>query len=141
MGDQKYLDEWPQRYPHLHILQHVGAGVAPWNYAQYSFGHDAPGRISVDGKALIFYHFHQFQLLDNGGFDRLSTFYTSECPEPGAIYGAYEAVLKSVLSDVRAISPGFSAGLKPAAQVAGRRWVQRFVPPRVKEILRRFIPH
>jgi len=141
MGDQKYLDEWPQRYPHLHILQHVGAGVAPWNYAQYRFGHDSPGRIMVDGKPLIFYHFHQFQLLDNGGFDRLSTFYTSECPEPGAIYGAYEAALKSVLSDVRAVSPGFSAGLKPAAQVAGRRWVQRFVPPRVKEILRRFIPH
>jgi len=140
MGDQKYLDEWPQRYPYLHILQHVGAGVAPWNYAQYRFGHDASGRIMVDGKPLIFYHFHQFQLLDNGGFDRLSTFYTSECPEPGAIYGAYEAALKSVLSDVRAVSPGFSAGLKPAAQVAGRRWVQRFVPHRVKEILRRFIP-
>jgi len=141
LGDQKYLDEWPQRYSHLHILEHVGAGVAPWNYAQYRFVQDAGGRITVDGEPLIFYHFHQFQLLDNGDFDRLSTFYTSECPEPGAVYGAYEAALKSVLSDVRAVSPGFSAGLKPAAQVAGRRWVQRFVPHRVKEILRRFIPY
>lgn len=141
MGDQKYLDEWPQRYPHLHILKHVGAGVAPWNYAQYRFGQDAQGRITVDGEPLIFYHFHQFQLLDNGGFDRLSTFYTSECTEPASIYSTYEATLKSVLSDVRAVSPGFSAGLKPAAQVVGRRWVQRFMPRRVKEILRRFIRH
>ena len=141
LGDQKYLDEWPQRYPGLHILQHLGAGVAPWNYAQYHFGQDGQGRITVDDAPLIFYHFHQFQLLDNGHFDRLSTFYTSECPEPKAVYEAYEAMLKSVLESVRAVSPGFSAGLKPAAQVSGRRWVQRFVPRKVKEILRRFIPH
>jgi hypothetical protein len=139
MGDQKYLDEWQERYPHLHILRHGGAGIAPWNYAQYCFGDDAHGNITVDNAPLIFFHFHQFQLLDNGGFDRLSTFYTSECREPKAIYEAYEAALKSVLSDVCAVSPGFNAGLKPAAQVTGRRWVQRFVPRRVKEILRRFI--
>lgn len=141
MGDQKYLDEWQERYPHLHILQHGGAGIAPWNYAQYRFGDDAHGHITVDNAPLIFYHFHQFQLLDSGGFDRLSTFYTSECREPKAIYEAYEAALRSVLSEVCAVSPGFNAGLKPAAQVTGRRWVQRFVPRRVKEILRRFIRH
>lgn len=141
LGDQKYLDEWPQRYPHLHILQHVGAGVAPWNYAQYRFAHDAKGRITVDGEPLIFYHFHQFQLLDNGHFDRLSTFYTSERQEPQAVYEAYETTLQAVLMDVRRGDPGFSAGLKPAAQITGRRWVQRFVPRRIKEILRRFVPH
>jgi hypothetical protein len=140
MGDQKYLDEWPQRYASLHILQHVGAGVAPWNYAQYRFGQSPLGQIMVNDKPLIFYHFHQFQLLDNGKFDRLSTFYTSECQEPLAIYEAYEAMLRSTLQDVRAVSPGFSAGLKPAAQIAGRRWVSRVVPRRIKEILRRFLP-
>lgn len=142
MGDQKYLDEWPQRYQRLHIIRHVGAGVAPWNYAQYHFDHDAQGCITVNGEPLIFYHFHQFQLLDDGGFDRLSSFYTAECPEPEAIYRVYEAELQSVLADVRAILPGFNAGMKPAVHVAGRRWVQRFVPCKIKEILRRFIfPH
>lgn len=141
LGDQKYLDEWPQRYARLHILQHVGAGVAPWNYAQYRFGMSSRGQITVAGEPLIFYHFHQFQLLDNGRFDRLSTFYTSECQEPQAVYEAYEAALQSVLKEVRAVAPGFAAGLKPAAQIAGRRWVQRFVPRRIKEILRRFVPH
>jgi len=95
----------------------------------------------VDDKPLIFYHFHQFQLLSNGWSDRLSESYTSECPEPDAIYAVYESVLKSVLADVRAISPDFRAGLKPAAQVILRRWVQRYVPRRVKEVLRRFVPH
>jgi len=141
LGDQKYLDEWPQRYENLHILRHLGAGVAPWNYAQYRFGQDIQSQITVDDEPLIFYHFHQFQLLDNGSFDRLSPFYTAECKEPEEIYGTYEAVLKSVITDVRVVSLGFRAGLKPASEVAGRRWIQRFVPRKVKELLRRFISY
>lgn len=139
MGDQKYLDEWPARYPSCHILQHPGAGIAPWNYAQYAFGQNSAGGITVQGVPLIFYHFHQFQLLDNGSFDRLSTFYTSECPEPASVYEAYESRLKTVLSEVRAVVPDFSGGLKPVSQVARRRWVQRFVPRAVKDLLHRFI--
>jgi hypothetical protein len=139
MGDQKYLDEWPVRYPSCHILQHPGAGIAPWNYAQYAFDQNSAGDITVQGAPLVFYHFHQFQLLDNGSFDRLSTFYTSECPEPASIYEAYESRLKTVLSEVREIVPGFSGGLKPVSEVARRRWVQRFVPRPVKDLLHRFI--
>lgn len=139
MGDQKYLDEWPQRYASLHILLHSGAGVAPWNYPQYVFAVDRADQITVAGQPLIFYHFHQFQLLDNGRFDRLSAFYTSECREPPLVYEAYEAALTAIVAEVRTVAPGFSAGLKPAVGVAGRRWVQRFVPHRIKNILRRFI--
>jgi len=141
MGDQKYLDEWPGRYPSCHILQHPGAGIAPWNYAQYVFEKDLAGNITVQGAPLIFYHFHQFQLLDNGQFDRLSSFYTSECPEPELIYGVYETTLESVLTQVRSVVPNFTGGLKPAVQVSGRRWVQRYIPGIIKNFLRRFIRH
>ena len=35
-ADQKYLNEWPERYgDNLVVLQHRGAGVAPWNWATY----------------------------------------------------------------------------------------------------------
>jgi hypothetical protein len=139
MGDQKYLDEWPGRYPSCHILQHPGAGIAPWNYSQYVFGKDQAGSITVQGAPLIFYHFHQFQLLDNGSFDRLSVFYTSECSESAQVYEVYESTLKEVLAKVREIAPGFSGGLQPVARVAGRRWVQRFVPRPIKDLLHRFI--
>ena len=139
MGDQKYLDEWPSRYSACHVLMHPGAGIAPWNYAQYCFGIDEKNQITVDGSPLIFYHFHQFQLLDNGKFDRLSTFYTSECPEPSAIYERYETELKKCLDDVRHVVPNFKAGLKPIAKVRGRRLVQQYVPMWAKEIARRFL--
>lgn len=140
MGDQKYLDEWPQRYASLHILQHVGAGVAPWNYEQYRFGMNTVGQIMVDDALLIFYHFHQFQLLDNGKFDRLSSFYSSECLEPQAVYEAYEATLQTALREVRAVLPGFSGGLKSAAKLARRVWLGRLVPRRIKKFVRWLLP-
>ncbi len=139
MGDQKYLDEWPERYASCHILQHPGAGIAPWNYAQYRFGKDVDGNITVDDVPLIFYHFHQFQLLENGKYDRLSTFYTSECPEPSVVYECYEAELQKCLADVRDIVPDFKTGLKPVSSVRSRRFIQQFVPMWAKEMARRFI--
>lgn len=139
MGDQKYLDEWPGRYPSCHILMHPGAGIAPWNYSQYKFDNNAAGEITVDGSPLIFYHFHQFQMLENGKFDRLSTFYTSECAEPSEVYTVYERDLTERLAEVSAISPGFKGGIKPAATMKRRRMIQQLVPMWAKDIARRFI--
>lgn len=139
MGDQKYLDEWPARYSSCHILMHPGAGIAPWNYAQYHFDKDAAGNITVEGAPLIFYHFHQFQLLDNGMFDRLSTFYTSERAEPAAVYEVYESALKQCLAEVLMVMPDFKGGMKPVTSVRSRRFVQEFLPMWAKEIARRFL--
>lgn len=134
MGDQKYLDEWPTLYRRLCIIAHAGAGLAPWNYAQYAFSAVAGQAIQVNGAPLIFYHFHQLQLLANGGFERLSTFYTDERREPEAVYAAYEVALRRALADVRRLSPGFSAGLlsgfrlpMPAWLRAARRFARRCV--------------
>ncbi|EIJ45195.1 hypothetical protein GWL_46350 [Herbaspirillum sp. GW103] len=139
MGDQKYLDPWPELYSGCHIIMHPGAGIAPWNYSQYQFACDSEGNIMVDGTPLLFYHFHQFQLLDDGSFDRLSTFYTAERPEPGQVYERYEADLKLRIAEVRAVAPGFRGGFKRIGKVRGRRWVQRFAPRWLKDLARKVI--
>ncbi len=36
-GDQKYLDDWTTRFEEVHVLQHLGGGLAPWNVQQFSF--------------------------------------------------------------------------------------------------------
>jgi hypothetical protein len=58
-GDQKYLDDWPNRFEGVVVLQHKGAGIAPWNMAQYRMQWK-DGRITVADVPLVFCHFHSF---------------------------------------------------------------------------------
>jgi hypothetical protein len=137
MADQKYLDEWPQRYPGCHIIQLAAAGVAPWNFPRYRFGQAADGTPTVDGQPLVFYHFHQFQLLANGSIDRLSEAYTQDAREPDAVYRIYEQAMAGTIVQVRSVVPGFSAGFKSPLRVAGRRFGQRYLPRGLRRFFHR----
>jgi hypothetical protein len=55
--NQGYLNRWPERYPSVHLLQHPGVNLAPWNIDGHRLEHDGE-RLLVDGLPLIFYHFH-----------------------------------------------------------------------------------
>jgi hypothetical protein len=138
MGDQKYLDAWPSMYADLHILQNPGAGVAPWNYSQYKFFYN-DNCIMVNDLPLIFYHFHQFQILNNSKFDRLSSSYRLLGKEPELVYEYYEAAIISALNDVKKISPFFYDGMKPSFKIKLHRAIQLFFPQKLKESLKKFI--
>lgn len=114
MGDQKYLDQWPALYDRCHVIKSIGAGIAPWNYDAHRFSPGLECPILVEGEPLIFYHFHQFQVLNGGGYHRLSPFYTSYCREPVSVYHYYENAIEEVLADIRELEPGFCAGMVQA---------------------------
>lgn len=63
-GDQKYLDHWPYIFEGVHVLTHLGGGVAPWNVQQYTIG---PGP-TVNGVPVVFYHFHNLKFKDDGWY-------------------------------------------------------------------------
>lgn len=68
MGDQKYLNVWPQIFKGVHELQHLGGGVAPWNLEQYSLNEINDKEIVLkndDGEKfpLVFYHFQNIRYL------------------------------------------------------------------------------
>ena len=61
-GDQLYLNQFPHLFNNVHILQHPGAGVAPWNHDQYKIVKEsATGTIFVDGYPLVVYHYHSLK--------------------------------------------------------------------------------
>jgi hypothetical protein len=59
-ADQKYLDQWPERFQNVRILQHKGANLGPWNLASYAIT-EQEGRVQVDEQPLLFFHFSSFQ--------------------------------------------------------------------------------
>jgi len=70
LGDQKYLDDWTSRFEGVHVLKHLGGGVAPWNVQQY--------KLEEKSFELIFYHFHGFKFLLNDKVDFGSYLLTKE---------------------------------------------------------------
>lgn len=67
-ADQKYLDAWPSTYSNLFIIEHPGAGCAPWNIANYRITEER-GSVRLDGKPLYFYHFHGLTRLSETIYD------------------------------------------------------------------------
>jgi hypothetical protein len=68
-GDQKYLDEWPEKYNNVHILENEGGGVAPWNIKKYHFEGESDGIFLTNRRTgkktkLVFYHFQSLKLLN-----------------------------------------------------------------------------
>jgi hypothetical protein len=70
-GDQLYLDDWTERFESVHVMKHLGGGLAAWNVQQYSF---IKVRNKIIGTELtsgnkfdvIFYHFHYLKFFTNG---------------------------------------------------------------------------
>ncbi len=54
--NQGYLTKWPERYPDVHVMQHPGSNLGPWNVDGYHLAREREC-VTVDGRPLIFYHF------------------------------------------------------------------------------------
>ncbi len=73
-GDQKYLDDWPQRFPTTHELSHLGGGMAPWNIQQYDLFVEnnklfAKKKDNALAFPVVFYHFHAVRFLTEKTID------------------------------------------------------------------------
>jgi hypothetical protein len=53
-ADQKYLDEFPIRFPATHINQRQGLNIAPWNIENHLQGEKGSSNFGFE---LVFYHF------------------------------------------------------------------------------------
>lgn len=68
-GDQKYLNDWTERFEGVHVLQNIGGGVAPWNVQQYEILKEKGGIFvseKNDKSRLVFFHFHLLKFIEGG---------------------------------------------------------------------------
>jgi hypothetical protein len=113
LGDQKYLDDWPERFDGVHVLRHKGGGLAPWNITQYDV-RETPAGIYVDDDPLIFFHYHRVRLLERDSFVWRPPGYYISPENRRLVYDPYLEELRRSVEDVQRRVPGFSAGLEAA---------------------------
>lgn len=103
-GDQKYLDDWCQRFEGVHVLQHRGGGVAPWNIQQFAFRKEN-GKIKGTELAtmsefdLVFVHFHDIKFYTNGQVDL--SIYTLTPDDLELIYKPYLRHLEEIKANIQ----------------------------------------
>jgi hypothetical protein len=107
-GDQKYLDDWPSRYPEdVHVLEEQGWTLAPWNATRFPYSSG------------LLYHFHGLRLLS----DRRVRIGPYRIPAPllENVYRPYLSDLRLAVTDLASI--GVSA--QPQAPRGGRAAASR----------------
>jgi hypothetical protein len=119
-ADQKYLDDWPERFKGVHVLQHSGGGLAPWNVDGVALRDDG-GSVTVDGKPLVFFHFHRVRMRTDGGYDWRAPGYLGLTRAFELVYRPYLGALDEAKRRVWVVDPSFRGGLVP-----GRGAQQRF---------------
>lgn len=79
-ADQKYLDRFEALFGGVHVIDHPGANLAPWNLARYAVEcHD--GKVVVDDRELVFFHFQGLRQLTEHMYDSNLTGYGTRLTE------------------------------------------------------------
>ena len=111
MGDQKYLDDWPQRFDGVVVLQHPGIGLAPWNLRSHRIARRGD-RLRVGGQPVMFYHFHSLSILGDGDqFILAHPLFWLGMRNTRLLYQPYVASLLRAMAAVRRIAPGYAHGI------------------------------
>jgi hypothetical protein len=122
-GDQKYLDDWPQRFQGVHVLQHLGGGVAPWNVQQYKL-QKKTNDIYVNEYPLVFYHFHGYRCYEDGVHDFSDNWsYRLSRKVVDLVYRPYARALLNSQDELNQVHPGFKRGVIVRKHTLRTRWI------------------
>ena len=124
-ADQKYLDNWPRLFgDEVAVLDHPGADLAPWNIATHQIDM-RDGQVHVDGRPLVFFHFHGVRRLRPGVYDLGLQNYNTRASGT-VLSGIYAPYLQAVARAGRdAAAGGFLDTLLPAAARPPAPWKDR----------------
>jgi len=108
-GDQKYLDDWPERFPEkVHVLSNQGWTLAPWNANRFPYSNG------------IFWHFHGLRLTEKQSklMIQLTTSYSIPPITRKQIYESYIEDLRIAIEIMK--NHGFKPKLQQKYRTFGR---------------------
>ena len=122
-GDQAYLNDWPSRFSGVRVLEHKGAGTAPWNQIRYLFCEGSDGIIHVDEQELIHYHFHALSIIAPGVYQCCRNFYPYKSDVVETVYRHYAKAMDQAIGMVRRkVDAGFVSGIRDPIQSVDSQW-------------------
>ena len=108
-GDQRYVEDWPDNFKNVHIVNSLGVNAALWNIQDYRVTLQG-GRIYVNHNPLIFYHFSGLSIISPREFN-LCWYYAIEDPITlNFIYIPYVSILGEAIKEMRKNFPWFNYG-------------------------------
>jgi hypothetical protein len=136
-GDQKYLDDWTTRFDSVHVLSHVGGGVAPWNSTQYSF-HKSDNQVMVKSTSkeqpLVFFHFHDFRYCVDNVFRLTNENYKLNPDAVSLIYKHYVQCLEQAENTIRMMDKSSACH----EELYSLRWIKEVIGRNITFTLKGF---
>lgn len=99
-ADQKYLNEWLERFQKVRVIQNKGANVAGWNIANYSVTEE-DNQVFIDNQPLIFFHFANFKEIKSWLF---KTGFSGYLVSPSRI--VRHKIFGTYISELKRLAPG-----------------------------------
>lgn len=133
-GDQKYLDDWTTRFKNVHVLEHLGGGLAPWNMQQFSFfneGNKLVAKEKISGKVseVVFFHFHGLKFYNENIVSYTGETYEMNADVREVLFEPYTKELLKTGESLRNDLPGVNyhavsgeAPKKPMKMLSLLRW-------------------
>jgi len=109
IGDQGYLNDWPRLFSGVHIFQHKGINLAPWNIKNYKI-QVVNNQIFIDEVPLIFYHYHSFKIYSINEFKPCSLGFNIPKNDQEMVYKPYFTELNKIITEIKGIEPNFQSG-------------------------------
>jgi len=122
VGDQIYLNDFPEKFRNVHILKNNKFCLAPWNADKYNISLNN-GRIYIEDTRLIFYHFHTLKVEGQNKFDLVSL-HRIKKSTLNIIYSPYVEELKNAIKAVSIIDPSFRGFIRKTF----KQRMSKFIP-------------
>ncbi len=128
-GDQKYLDDWPERFEGVVISQYAGTGVGPWNLPGHEVGRDR-GQTLIDGEPLVYFHFHGYRRVSDRVVEPTHILYRISRQQIDGLYRPYSEALREASMQLGESDPGAlieGEGTAALALLRGLLWQRYFL--------------
>lgn len=103
LGDQKYLDEFPNRCRRVTETRLLGVGLGGWNFFHYSFTR-RNGMLRVNDEPMIVFHFNCVEIVNS------HLFKASGGWRWGELFRPYARALRQEILRISGVAPTFDAG-------------------------------